>query len=103
MKESIFEEEGILAMSIRRKIADSLNAKYFYRHIVCCIVLIKQALVFTFLIDAVYLVLIVKLIAKVVDNVLDHHYLQLDLLPNQVDNVFEGSLFIVTGFEFFMF
>jgi hypothetical protein len=39
----------------------------------------------------------------VVNDVLDHHYLQLDLLPDQVDNVFEGSLFIVTGFEFFMF
>jgi hypothetical protein len=102
LKEGILEEESILAMRICGQIANGLNTKYLDSHVIRCIIFIKQAFVFTFLINTVYLMLIVKLIAEVIDYVLNHHYLQLNLLTNQIDNVFECSLFIVTGFEFFM-
>lgn len=89
-------------MSIRSQIANGLYTKYFYSHIIRCIILIKKTLILTLLIDAVDLVLIVKLITKVINNVLNHHYLQLDLLTNQIDDVFESSLFIITSFKFLM-
>lgn len=71
----IFEEEGILIMGMGGEIADGLYAEYSHSHIVRCIVLVKQILVLTVLVDQIELLLIVETLVEVIHNVLDHHYL----------------------------
>lgn len=71
----IFEEEGILIMGMGGEIADGLYAEYSYSHVVGCIVLVKQILVLTVLVDQIQLLLIVETLVEVIHNVLDHHYL----------------------------
>jgi hypothetical protein len=73
------------------EVADSLDAENLNGHVISCVVLIKQALILAFPVYAIYLSL-VESFTQVVYYVLNHHDLQLNLLPYQLNYVSEGPL-----------
>lgn len=95
----IFEEEGVLAVYVVGEVADGFDAEYLDGHVVCGVVLVEQTLILGLLVNAVDVPLVVEALTQVVHDVLDHHDLQLNLLPDQVQDVLEGPSLVLERLE----
>lgn len=97
----ILEKESILIMDMRRQKTDSFNTEQLDLHMISRIVFIQQILESSLLIHQIDLTLI-KSLTQMLLQIVYHDHLQLNLLPNQIDNMLKGHTFILPCPESFI-